>query len=417
MSVYDYLVRIPPKVIFGVLILAAIAVIFYAGRQTVFDNNSAKPVAAALDKANTGTPDNPERAGAAAVTINENAVYAVKAGQVSAQTIVGGTIIPAREVTLTAQYSGQVTFLGGREGDRFNTDTVLVSINADDLVARRQAAVAQLQNAQAEINNAQVQYQRELLSPQSRSLSKSGGMGMPMMFDQMFGRTFGNLLPDNIGGDTVVDRNADLHSVGTQVNRAQNRYLQAKSQIDEIDARIADSRINTPFPGIILNKMVETGDIVQAGAPLLKYADLSRLQLEAQVPTSIVPRLTANMILPVRLGDDDYEIHARVEQIFPTADARRRTVTVKLDLPANSAAIPGMYAELLLPGERNEQAVPVIPLKLVMFNGSLPTVQVLTEDRQLQVRMIRLGEHMADKQVAVISGLKVGERIIDPARR
>jgi len=350
---------------------------------------------------------------AAEPTITPGNIITVEGNQVSPQTIVGGTVIPARDVTLTAQLSGQVRFLAGREGDGFTQNTLLVGIDADQLQAKRQAAVAMLQNAQAEINNAQVEYQREILSPKSQSLSRSGGMGLPLMFDQMFTRPFSDIMPGGIGGDTVLDRNADLHAVSTRLNQAQGRYMQAKSQIDEIDAQIADSRINTPFPGIILERMVETGDIIQIGTPLLRYADLSQLQIEAQVPASIVSRLSKNMIIPVRLGDAEFETNARVEQIFPTADARRRTVTVKFDLPNNSRAIPGMYVELFLPGNRTlQEAVPVVPLASVMFNGSLPTVRVVGEDNQLQLRMVRLGERMANNRIAVISGLRIGERIL-----
>jgi multidrug efflux pump subunit AcrA (membrane-fusion protein) len=340
-------------------------------------------------------------------------ILTVQGSQISAQTIVGGTIIPARDVTLTAQLSGQVRYLAGREGDRFTQNTLLVGINADQLQAKRQASVALLNNAQSAINSAQVEYQREVLSPKSQSLSRSGGMGLPLMFDQMFTRPMSNFMPGNIGGDTILDRNADLHAVSTLLNQAQGRYMQIKSQIDEIDAQIADSRVNTPFPGIILEKMVETGDTIQVGAPLLRYADLSQLQIEAQVPASIVARLSKNMIIPIRLGDAEYESNARVEQIFPTADARRRTVTVKFDLPNNSRAIPGMYVELFLPGNQNlQEAVPVVPVAAVMFNGSLPTVNVLGANDELQLRMIRLGERLPNDNVAVVSGLRIGERIL-----
>ncbi len=339
--------------------------------------------------------------------------HTVKAARISVPVIVGGTVAPARTVTLKAQANGTVRYLAGREGDAFKAGALLADISVNKLFARRQAALAQLQNAQSVINNAQIQYQRELFSPQSRSLSKSGGMGMPMMFDQMFGRTFSNFLPDNIGGDSALDRSADLHNMGTQLDQARGHYSQIQAQIDEIDARIADARINTPFPGIILSKMVETGDTVQMGTPLLRYANLNHLQLEAQVPASVVSRLAPNMILPVRLDGSEYEINARVGQIFPIANAQRRTVTVKLDLPDNSGAIPGMYAELSLPGKKNdERPTPVIPLAAVAFTGSLPAVKVLTADNQTQLRVIRLGQRIAGEQVAVISGLQPGERII-----
>jgi len=340
--------------------------------------------------------------------------YTVKSGSISSKTIVGGTIIPIRSVTLTAQSNGQVEFLAGREGDRFAPGNLLVRINADDLQARRRAAVAQLQNTQADVKNAEVQYQRELLSPSSKSLSKSSGMGLPMLFDQTFTRPFSNFMPNNIGGDTALDRNADLYNIGTQLNQAQGRFMQSRSQLEEIDSKISNTNINAPFVGNILRKMVNSGDIVQTGMPLIQYADLSRLQIESQVPASIVAGLSRNMMIPVRMSGSEYEINARVEQIFPAADAQRRTVTVKMELPQNSGAIPGMYVELLLPSQQNnQQSSPIIPLSAVMFNGSLPTVRVLTENNKTQLRMVRLGERMADKQVEIISGLRAGERIVD----
>ena len=53
-------------------------------------------------------------------------------------------------------------------------DEILVAIDDDDLLAKRRAAMAQLSNAQSAISNAQMQYSRELYSPQSRSIARTG---------------------------------------------------------------------------------------------------------------------------------------------------------------------------------------------------------------------------------------------------
>jgi multidrug efflux pump subunit AcrA (membrane-fusion protein) len=339
--------------------------------------------------------------------------YTVLGSRVSGHTIIGGSVIPIQDVTLTAQLAGQVKYLTAREGDRFNNNTLLIAIDADKLQAQKQASLAQLQNAKSEVDNAEVQYQRELFSPQSRSLSKSGGMALPMLFDQLISQPMASALPGSIGGDSLLDRNADLYTAGTILKQARGHYLQAQSSLDEVNARLSDSRVNTPFPGVILEKMVEVGDTVQIGSPLLRYANLSQLQIEAQVPASIVKRLAANMIVPVKLGDAAYESNARVVQVFPTANSQRRTVTVKFDLPNDSGAIPGMYVEVFLPSkQRNQQAIPVIPISAVLFNSSLPSVKVLDSNNKVQLRMIRLGERLNKETVSVISGLDIGEKIL-----
>ena len=55
--------------------------------------------------------------------------------------------------------------------------------------------------------------------------------------------------------------------------------------------------------------------------------------------------------------------------------------------------------------------VPVIPESAVIWRGSLPAVYVATEDDRRELRLIRLGDYVGAHQVAVLSGLRVGERI------
>jgi len=46
-----------------------------------------------------------------------------------------------------------------------------------------------------------------------------------------------------------------------------------------------------------------------------------------------------------------------------------------------------------------------------LWRGSLPAVYVAAADGKTELRLIRLGEYVSGDRVAVLSGLKVGERI------
>ncbi len=339
-------------------------------------------------------------------------IVTVQAGTVGSQVTIGGTVVAYKQVTLTAQIPGRVEFIAGKEGDSFKKDEVLVAIDDDDLLAKRQAAVANLNAAQAAIANAQLQYNREIYSPQSKSITRSGGMGMPMMFDQMFTQPMSGIMPGNVGGDRWVDRQADLGSYGTQLSQAQSNYQAARSQIDEIDAKIRDARSFAPFDGVIVKKFVEEGDTVQPGQPLLEIADMTYLQIQADVPSRLVRNLKKGMIVPAKLDVGERDVSARVAQIFPTADAQRHTVTVKFDLPVGTPGGPGMYAEVVLPDSNVEAGrVPTIPDTAVIWRGSLPAVYVVGKDGKPSLRLIRLGGYVDGHYVSVLSGLSVGERI------
>ena len=340
-------------------------------------------------------------------------IVTVEASTTANAVTLGGTVVAFKEVTLTAQIPGRVEFISGTEGDAFKKDDILVAIDDDDLLAKRRSAVAQYNNAQASISNARVQYDRELMSPQSRSISKSGGMGMPNMFDQMFTQPMSqSMMPGNYGGDRYVDRQADLYGYGTQLTQAQNQQLQAKSAIEQIDASLRDARSFAPFDGVIIKKMVEEGDTVQPGQPLIEFADLTYLQVEVDVPIRLMSGLKKGMLIPVKIDVGNIRADARVAQIFPSADAVRHTVKVKFDLPLDVPGGPGMYAEVMVPDNSAQTgAVPVIPDSAVLWRGSLPAVYVAAADGKTELRLIRLGEYVSGDRVAVLSGLKVGERV------
>ena len=340
-------------------------------------------------------------------------IVTVQASRAGSAVTLGGTVIAFREVTLTAQIPGRVEFLAGQEGDSFKANEILVAIDDDDLLAKRRAAVAQFQNAGSSIANAQMQYERELWSPQDRSISQSGGMGIPNMFDQMFTQPFAQTFaPGQFGGDRWVDRTANLYGRGTQLTQARNQQLAAQSAIEEIDAKLRDARSFAPFDGVIIDKLVEEGDTVQPGQPLLVFADLTYLQVQVDVPVRLMSGLQLGMLIPVKIDVGNVRVDARVAQIFPSADPVRHTVTVKFDLPINVPGGPGMYAEVMVPDTAAQVGeVPVIPDTAVLWRGSLPAVYVASEDGRRELRLVRLGDYVGAHQVAVLSGLRVGERI------
>jgi multidrug efflux pump subunit AcrA (membrane-fusion protein) len=339
-------------------------------------------------------------------------IVMVEAGSLGSTVSIGGTVVAYKQVLLTAQLPGRIEFIAGKEGDKFSKDQVLVAIDDDDLLAKRRAAMAQWNSSQAAISNAQMQYSRELYSPQSRSLSRSPGMGMPSMFDQMFTQPLMGMMPGTMGGDRYVDRTADLYGYGTQLSQAQAQAAAARSQIDEIDAKLRDARSFAPFDGVIVRKLVEEGDTVNPGQALLEFADLSYLQIEVDVPSRLMPGLSKGMIVPARLDVGNTQVSARVAQIFPTADAQRHTVKVKFDLPVGVPGGPGMYAEVMVPDVSTPvSSVPTIPDSAVIWRGSLPAVFVVGEDGQPSLRLIRLGSYVGPSKVSVLSGLRVGEQI------
>jgi len=328
--------------------------------------------------------------------------------------ILGGSVIPLKEVTLAAQMPGRIVNIAGEEGEQFTAGAELVKINDDDLQAKKVAAEAQLVAAQNALQNAQVQYNRELWNPRVYNPRPMAGMGMPAMFDGFFNNADdGSFIPGGGSGNKSIERHADLVTQGTQVAAARSRITEAESALREINAKLRDTKAVAPFDGVIMTKMVEIGDTVQPGQPLIVFAYSKFLRIQAEVPARLMPGLKMDMIVPARLDVGNTQVNARVAQIAPLADSQQHTVTVKFDLPEGVPGGAGMYAEVMIPDVNSPAlALPVIPKSAINQRGSLPSVRVLDENNVPKMRLIRTGIEIDENTVIVLSGLKPGERIL-----
>ncbi len=340
----------------------------------------------------------------------KNEIITVQASQFGASLTIGGTVVPYREVTLAAQLPGRIEYIAGREGDQFEPGVMLAVIDNKELLAKRRQIMADLANVNAARRNAYMQYTREMWAPKSTSISRMPGMGMPALFDNMFTRNLGSSMGYGV---PALERHSDLYSSWTDLSQSQSRILQTRSMVDEIDARLDDTLSIAPFRGVITKKLVEVGDTIQPGQPLLVFADTQHLQIKVDVQARLVPGLKRGMVVPALLDVGDRRIDVRVAQIFPIADEQRHTVTVKFDMPGSVPGGPGMYAEVMIPDiDSPEQRVPVIPTAAIVQRGSLPSVFIINDQGRTELRWVRVGNNMGGNMTSILSGLQEGDRIL-----
>lgn len=335
-------------------------------------------------------------------------IITVEQAAIGATTTLGGTVVPYREVAFAAQMPGRVEYVAGVEGDWFKKGVILVALDEDDLLAKHRSAQAALATANANWRNARVQYTRQVYSGSSMA-SDNMGMDMPRMFDRVITRP----MSDVIGLDNPeLTRRAQIYAQGTQIDQARYALTQAQAALQELEAKLRDTRSIAPFGGVIVSKHIEVGDTVQPGMPLLSFADTRHLQIKVDVPARLMPGIKKGMLVLARLDVGGVEAEAQVAQIFPMADPQRHTVTVKLDLEKNSPGGPGMYAEVMIPDITTPVTnLPTIPKTAVIWRGSLPAVLIATEGKEPELRMVRLGGFVESESVSVLSGLQVGEKI------
>jgi len=338
----------------------------------------------------------------------EGVIISAKSRDIDTKVPIGGTVKALKSVILAAQLPGRVVKIAGEEGDEFRRNTVLLSLNDEDLRAKRQTAQAQWANANAEWRNAGVQYSRLQTSPATSNYAP-GGMGMPGMFDQIFTNPFASMIGTRQPG---VERGADIYASGTRIEQARHALAQAQFQIHQIDTKLRDARSVAPFDGVIVKKYVEIGDTVQPGQSLLGFADLRTLQIVADIPTRLSGNLQEGDKIVAKIDMSDTMIDVEIATIFPTADPVRHTIRMKFNLPKTVKVAPGTYAEIWIPTTSGKTQI-VVPSTAVVERGGLPVVFVVNENQRTELRLVRVGETLSTGEVVILFGLTEKDRILD----
>ena len=319
--------------------------------------------------------------------------------------LLGGVVISSRQVSLSAQVAGDVLSVNGKEGDMFKQGSVLLTLEQESIQAQRDSAFAEISSANESLRNAGVQYSQSIVSP------NSGGMlgGVPGMFS-MFTDP---MLKMSGQGNPEFDKFANRTSRYTNYQQAKNKLKQAESKLRQVEERLKDANIVAPFDGVIVVKNINKGDIVQPGQVLMKFANIKDLQVQVNIPSRLVSSLKLNKKYRVKLDIANVVVDAALSQIYPIADNSKHSVKVKFDLPANVPVLAGAYAEVEIFETDSGILTPVVPESSIMWRSSLPSVFVInSKTNQTELRFVRLGEQVGKSKKSVLSGLKIGEKIV-----
>lgn len=212
--------------------------------------------------------------------------------------------------------------------------------------------------------------------------------------------------------ESDLARNASLRA---QNILAQSDYDAARSKFGVADAAVREAetllgytKVDAPFDGTITRKLADVGDLAAPGKPLLELEDSHTLRLEADVPEAAVGTLALGDRLPVRLSAMETDLEGVVSEIAPATDPGSRTFLVKLDLPATPSLRAGQFGRVAIPvGGTSALRVPA---SAVVVRGQLELVFVVGEGKA-RLRIVKTGRRIGD-DVELVSGVDAGESLV-----
>ncbi len=199
-------------------------------------------------------------------------------------------------------------------------------------------------------------------------------------------------------------------------------YLEAKYGADEavarlatLEERLARTVVRAPIAGVLDDRMVEVGTMVNTGTPVARIVSLDLIKVVAGVPERYAPdiRTGANATVHFEVLDDD-EFEGDITFVGATVNPRNRTFLIELEMPNPGGVIkPEMVANIELVRGRMDDVV-VIPQEALVRVEDGFVVFVVGKEGGLdvaEVRAVSLGPSQGN-EVVVEGGLEPGDRLI-----
>jgi RND family efflux transporter MFP subunit len=193
--------------------------------------------------------------------------------------------------------------------------------------------------------------------------------------------------------------------------------LLARRQAEQARQRelLARHGIRAPFAGAVGTRLVQVGEWVAPGTPLVELVDLSSLRIAFALPQSLYRRVGPRTAMQVELDNDPGRRHAaRVVAVVPVSDPASRTFTLHAALEQAPPLTPGMSARARLRLADGGGAVTVSRDAVLRRADGRHTVWVVDAENGNGVareQPVTLGAAQGER-VVVTEGLRGGEQVV-----
>lgn len=184
----------------------------------------------------------------------------------------------------------------------------------------------------------------------------------------------------------------------------------ARVQVNEAKRQLAQTVLRAPFDGVISAVYAEPGEVVGAGTPIVTLSGDDRVEVEIDVPESLVGGLSETQTVRVDLPFLRLQgITGQIETVGRVSAGYGRLFPVIVTLPQSEEIRPGLTAEIVLRTAAVEGiAVPVEAI----INPSGQRASVLRVDQGRVDRVFVDTGELVDSRVIVRGPLTVNDDVV-----
>ena len=350
-------------------------------------------------------------------------VVQARAARLTQTVVVSGRVLTPARVDIGATITGRVQKVKVDEGDHVKADQVLIELERTELAAALAQAAAALQAAVTRI----AQW-RDVASVSAREQAAQAEANYRNVErdtarqEQLFKQGFiGESRLDEARRALIVSRSqyetarvVSAANAPTGVDRRllDDQLAQAGAAKETAAARLAQTVLRAPAAGVVLDRTVEPGDIVQPGKRLLALALDGEVRLTALIDEKNLAVLRVGQRALVSADAfPNQRFGAELSYLSPGIDVQRGTVEAKFAVPAPPPFLRSDMTVSIDIEVADRADGLVIPAAAVReLQSRAPWVVVVRDGHAAQQR-VQIGARTAE-QVEVLTGLAAGAEIV-----
>ena len=327
-------------------------------------------------------------------------VVAAIRGPIAETAVLTGTLVAREEVLVSPQLDGlAITEILAEEGDVVVAQQVLARLSHDVLDASIAQNTAQLARAEAAI-------------AQTRNLIVEA-QATRQQTELAFNRTRELVTGGNASREVLEQRQALAQSAAARVDSAGNALRVAEAdrnlalaQRQELLVRLSRTDLRAPVAGLISRRTARTGAVVTgAGDALFRIIEGGRVELEADVPETLLARLQPGQSAAIDTVDGVRTGQVRLVSPEVGRTSRLGRVRVAVD---GAGLVIGSFARARVETARRTGVL--VPLSAVLAQPGGAIIQVV-RDGVVDSRLVATGLRSAT-QAEIVSGLTEGEAVV-----
>ena len=331
-------------------------------------------------------------------------VFEVKSSSIQ-QTVFGtGSLEGKTRLSISPRATGAIRKLYADQGDTVKAGTLLVEMDADDILQQKRVAEAELAVAQA-----------ALLRIDAEIRSAKANLEYA---NSMFQRSE-KLLSSNAESRSTYDKNRqNMLVAAANFEQAEKRRIEAESTLAKHRAQIAyyktklsETRLTAPFDALIVRRNREQGAIVNPGVSIMDIVDTSNIWASVWVDETQIAHLKNRLDADVFFRTlPQQRFQGKICRLWRETDRETREFKVDIalaQLPANWTL--GQRLEVFIKINSPKLCVN-IPARLISWKNNSPFVLCIV-DGKITERPVITGIRSKDK-VEIISGLQAGDKIV-----